>query len=37
MDDFDPGVEHDWPTSDPYDGLGETEYYAGLADRGVLS
>lgn len=27
VDDY---TRHDWPTSDPYDGLGETEYYARL-------
>lgn len=30
MDSFDPGIEHDWPRSDPYDGLGEAEYHRRL-------
>lgn len=33
MDYFDPGIQHDWPRSDPYDGLGETEYHRRLALR----
>lgn len=32
MDEFNPGAEHDQPQSDPYDGLGETEFYQRMYD-----
>ncbi len=37
MNDFDPGVTHDWPRSDPYDGLGESAYYGRLYSASVAA